>query len=646
MPRSRPLSTLIAAAVALAVSGCATMSAPAARSDAYEDLDPDVVALFLEAQMIRGEPVPEHGDDSRAARAVALLQAAIVREPGSAFLRRYLAEAFASDRETTKAIAAAEVALKLDPTDGRTHYVLGLQYLQSANPELAEGHFREASRRGIGGDTPWKPHQLLFGLLRTQGRVDEAISALTVWMEAHPSHPEPATLKASYLWGVGHLEAGVEAAESALAIDPASERATDILATYYRYDPVHEAESLERVLAGNWSNERLHRRLVDVYDQMGRYDVALSHLRYVGILDSQSEGERVRRNARLLRRMHRSADAVRLLSDRLEGVAAPEALDLLALAEAQQDGSDLDAALETLRRVPPEDPQYPTAARARVRVQVAAGRHRAAVEAALAARQLVPGDRPRVQAGLVVEAMQAAIAAGQLDEAARLADEVLALDPSRGAGARIDLLTAQGEVTAAADELRALLEEAREPLSLVGLLSDTLVRAGRYDEAIEVLNDGVAGVELRRDETIADVVVTALVWEVRADADNEISWLLLRRSFVEKEAGRVEESAATLESILLRSPQHPDALNSLGYLLAEQDRDLERAEQLLAAALAQRPYSAAFQDSMGWVLYRQGRYAEAVERLEEAAAWEVGEPEIDAHLAEARRAAAEATEAG
>ncbi len=55
-------------------------------------------------------------------------------------------------------------------------------------------------------------------------------------------------------------------------------------------------------------------------------------------------------------------------------------------------------------------------------------------------------------------------------------------------------------------------------------------------------------------------------------------------------------------------------------------------------ALEQRPFSAAFQDSMGWVRYRQGRFAEAVEHLEQAAAWQPGEPEIDGHLEEARRA--------
>ncbi|MCP4872260.1 MAG: tetratricopeptide repeat protein [Proteobacteria bacterium] len=639
MPRNRPISTLTAVVAALALSGCATLSSPPARSGAYEDLDPDVVALFLEAQMAQAEPVPETGDDTRAARAAALLQEAVAREPESAFLRRYLAEAWASQREITKAIAAGEAALRLDPTDARTHYILGMQYLQSSQPEVAEGHFREAARRGIGGDTPWKPHQLLFGLLRTQGRVEDALTALTAWMEALPGHPEPATLRASYLWGVGRLDEGVEAAIAALQVDPGSERATDILATWYRYDPAGEAASLERVLASNWSNERLHRRLVDVYDQMGRYDKAIGHLRYVGMLDGGAEGDLVRRRARLLRESHRHTEAAALLRARVDAAGGqPESRDLLALAAAEQALGDLEGALTTLRRVAPEEPEYPAAARARVRVHAQAERPRDAVEAAVAARQLVPADRPRQQASLLVEAAHASIDAGAVDEAERLIGEVMKLDPSAGGLLRIQLLRERGEHEEAAELVRTKLALEVDNLNLVASLSDLLAEVGDYEGASATLDEAIAGVEARRDEQTADVVVRAQVWELQADAGNEIAWLLLRRSFVEKEAGSLDASQATLEAVLEQWPNHADALNSLGYLLAEENRDLDRAAELLTRALEQRPFSAAFQDSMGWVRYRQGRFAEAVEHLEQAAAWQPGEPEIDGHLEEARRA--------
>jgi tetratricopeptide (TPR) repeat protein len=253
----------------------------------------------------------------------------------------------------------------------------------------------------------------------------------------------------------------------------------------------------------------------------------------------------------------------------------------------------------------------------------------------------VPGDRPRVQALLLTEAAHAAIDAGELDEADRLVTEVLALDPDAGPLVRTDLLAAQGEAVIAAEELRGLLGAAADDLALIGTLADLLAEQGRHDDAVAVLNDGMAAVALRRDRQSEAAMETAKVWELRSQADHKITWLTLRRSFVEKEAGWIEASIQSLETILEQTPRHADALNALGYLFAEEDRDLQRAESLLTRALEQRPFSGAFQDSMGWVLYRQGRYAEAVEHLERAVDWFPGEPEIEGHLAAAQHALTE-----
>ena len=73
--------------------------------------------------------------------------------------------------------------------------------------------------------------------------------------------------------------------------------------------------------------------------------------------------------------------------------------------------------------------------------------------------------------------------------------------------------------------------------------------------------------------------------------------------------------------------------NALGYTLADQDRQLEEAHGLIAAALAQTPDSAAVLDSMGWVLFRQGRPAEALPHLQRAR--QLGDDaELDLHLGE------------
>jgi Tfp pilus assembly protein PilF len=63
------------------------------------------------------------------------------------------------------------------------------------------------------------------------------------------------------------------------------------------------------------------------------------------------------------------------------------------------------------------------------------------------------------------------------------------------------------------------------------------------------------------------------------------------------------------------------------------NKSLPEARQLLTAALAQSPDSAAVLDSMGWLLYREGKYPEALELLRRAS--ETGaDPEIELHIGE------------
>ena len=72
--------------------------------------------------------------------------------------------------------------------------------------------------------------------------------------------------------------------------------------------------------------------------------------------------------------------------------------------------------------------------------------------------------------------------------------------------------------------------------------------------------------------------------------------------------------------IIQKSPKHANALNLLGYMFSELDRNLDEAEKLLDRALAIEPENAAFLDSIGWIYYRQGRFGEALAKVRHAAA--------------------------
>jgi tetratricopeptide (TPR) repeat protein len=94
------------------------------------------------------------------------------------------------------------------------------------------------------------------------------------------------------------------------------------------------------------------------------------------------------------------------------------------------------------------------------------------------------------------------------------------------------------------------------------------------------------------------------------------------------------EAQRVFESILQDDPNHSGALNGLGFLLAEQSKELDRALDLVAKALKLHPDDAAIIDSLGWILYKRGDHQEAAKVLAKAHQL-LKDPEISAHFIEA-----------
>ncbi|WP_197439689.1 tetratricopeptide repeat protein [Calycomorphotria hydatis] len=84
------------------------------------------------------------------------------------------------------------------------------------------------------------------------------------------------------------------------------------------------------------------------------------------------------------------------------------------------------------------------------------------------------------------------------------------------------------------------------------------------------------------------------------------------------QSGDATQGIAVLEKIYEEDPDDVSVNNDLGYLLADEGVQLERAEQMIRKALDGDPENAAYLDSMGWVLYRLERYEEAAKYLERA----------------------------
>lgn len=99
--------------------------------------------------------------------------------------------------------------------------------------------------------------------------------------------------------------------------------------------------------------------------------------------------------------------------------------------------------------------------------------------------------------------------------------------------------------------------------------------------------------------------------------------------------GDVEKSLQKMRALLDINPEHANAMNFIGYTLADKGIDFVEAERLLTRALEIKPDNGSFLDSLGWVYFRRGDVDRAVVALEKASALAPGEPTIIEHLGDA-----------
>jgi len=94
--------------------------------------------------------------------------------------------------------------------------------------------------------------------------------------------------------------------------------------------------------------------------------------------------------------------------------------------------------------------------------------------------------------------------------------------------------------------------------------------------------------------------------------------LLYQKAIVLEKAGRTDAAISGLEALNRDRPQDGSISNALGFLLADHNRELARADKLIAAALKSEPDNPAILDSKGWLEFRQGQARAALPLLERA----------------------------
>lgn len=84
-------------------------------------------------------------------------------------------------------------------------------------------------------------------------------------------------------------------------------------------------------------------------------------------------------------------------------------------------------------------------------------------------------------------------------------------------------------------------------------------------------------------------------------------------------AGRKQDAERTVRQLVALEPGNADALNYLGYLLADSGKQLDEAIRLVRRALDLEPNNPNYFDSLGWAYYRRGDYDQAEKFIVSAA---------------------------
>jgi tetratricopeptide (TPR) repeat protein len=171
------------------------------------------------------------------------------------------------------------------------------------------------------------------------------------------------------------------------------------------------------------------------------------------------------------------------------------------------------------------------------------------------------------------------------------------------------ILAEQGELAEAREILEALRRE-----------------VPARSEDIYLVEGGILG-NLAASEVVLEHYDKAL----KAHPDS--SDLLYARGLYASTHGRLDSAEQDLRKIILQDENHADALNALGYTLADQTDRYQEALGYIERALTLNPESPAILDSMGWVQFKLGDNEQALEYLRRAYEM-LPDGEIAAHLGE------------
>ena len=489
---------------------------------------------------------------------------------------------------------------------------------------------------GLETDSSWVLSEQAEILTRAD-EIEPALEASLSAIQSAPEDVEALVTRGAVLLASGDEETAQQAFEAALFLNPAhalalaglgslQEDITNLeaaLSAYPRYVPAYldlataqraagDTESalatLERGAANVPDSATLKRGLINEYARQERGDDALSYLQSAVQTDP-------------------SADLYALAAELPSNYAA-QALDLVRSGRSAY-------------------PQDVGLALAEASLLSQADDYAAAESVLNAAREVAPDDLRVLNQLAIAQAQQ-----GNLDEARATLENA----PQTNSTVQVNLaqiLLESGQTDAALDLLETLLAESPQDAELYSLFGVALGRAGRYDQALNALDEALAldpnltqaqqarrlitqnqaltqGEPIDLEPEAATLFSTGLSALEAGELDTaqqnfdralevqNSGLLAFYQGYTRQLQGDLRNAVTSYEQALEGLPESAPVLNNLGFAYFRLGR-FDRAIDYLERAVATDPENAEAQLNLGLIYYDLERYSQAVGPLEQAA---------------------------